>query len=308
MVAMLLGLVLIAGAVSVYVASSQTYSQVEQVAALSENGRFGLQVVTDALRHTGFFGRVPAGRVGVDADIGAVSGDCVGAAAAYDVGSYLVALRSNGAGAAAGCVTDAVPDTDVLVIKHAIPRQRAYADCDPDGPPVARGAFLLTNDIRGMQFDCQDGAPTITIGGDIPDGTLWEYQVTIFYIRDAAVPTLARKTLAVGTGGAMQLVTEELVEGVENLHLLFGFDSAGDGEVDSYATAADMVAGDWGSVESLEIHLLLRAAQADAGYTNDKTYSFPGRPDYVPGDNFRRMLLKTRVSLRNPKLVVRGNA
>jgi type IV pilus assembly protein PilW len=258
------------------------------------------------LRHTGFFGRVPAGRVGVDADIGAVTGDCAGAAAAYDVGNYLVAVRSSGAGAAAGCVTDAVPDTDVLVIKHAIPRERAYAECDPGGP-VAQGAFLLTNDIRGMLFDCQDGAPTITIGGDIPDGTLWEYEMTIFYVRDAAVPTLARKTLAF-SGGSMQLVTEELVEGVENLHLLFGFDSDGNGEVDSYATAPDMVAGDWNDVQSLEIHLLLRAAEEDGGYTNDKTYTFPGRADFVPADNFRRMMLKTRVSLRNPKLVLRGNA
>ncbi len=310
MVAMLLGLVLVAGAVSVYLASSRTYSEVEQVAVLSENGRFGLQLVTESLRHTGFFGRVPASRVGRDSGLGSVVSDCTGQAAAYAVSEYIYAERADSSGSAAGCITDAVPGSDVLVIKHAIPQQRNYADCapDPNGGTLANGAFLLTNDIRGLLFECQDGAPSITLGGDIPRGTLWEYEMQVYYIRDAAVPTLARKSLQ-WNGSAMELVTEDMLEGVENLHLLFGFDSTGDGELDSFGTSGDMaLVGDWSQVGSMEIHLLLRSAFADARYSNDKTYTLPGLQPYTPADNFRRLLLKTRVSLRNPKLVVRGGA
>jgi type IV pilus assembly protein PilW len=206
-----------------------------------------------------------------------------------------------------GCVDDAVPGSDVLIIKHAIPRIRSDIDCGGGGGLPQSGVFLMTNNVRGLLFECQDGGPTTTVGGDIPGGVLWQYQVEVFYVRDAETPVLARKTL-IWNGAAMELRGEDMVDGVEFLHLLFGFDGTGDGEVDSYATVDGMAAGDWDAVESVEIRLLLRSARPDGTYSNTKTYLLPGRPDYAPADNFRRLLLSTRVSLRNPQFVLRGNA
>ncbi len=56
MVGMVLGLMLIGGAVSIYLATKQSYTEVEQVAALTENARFAEQIVGESLRHMGFFG------------------------------------------------------------------------------------------------------------------------------------------------------------------------------------------------------------------------------------------------------------
>ena len=56
MVAMVLGFIVIGGAISVYLASKRSLTEVEQVATLSENGRFALQLLGYSARHIGFYG------------------------------------------------------------------------------------------------------------------------------------------------------------------------------------------------------------------------------------------------------------
>ena len=56
MVAMVLGVIVIGGAISVYLASKRSLTEVEQVATLSENGRFALQLLGYSARHIGFYG------------------------------------------------------------------------------------------------------------------------------------------------------------------------------------------------------------------------------------------------------------
>ena len=48
-----------------------------------------------------------------DKQVRAVAGDCTGDAAAYDIENSFFALRATSA-TVAGCITDAMPDTDVL--------------------------------------------------------------------------------------------------------------------------------------------------------------------------------------------------
>ena len=127
MVGMVLGLMLIAGAVSIYLATSQSYREVEQVAALSENARFAEQILGDSLRHAGFIGEVPANRVNVDPDLTDRAGDCTTAGAeAYNLNRLGFAATVDSSGNALGCITDGyVPPSgaanDVLVLKHAVP-------------------------------------------------------------------------------------------------------------------------------------------------------------------------------------------
>ncbi len=73
---------------------------------------------------------------------------------------------------------------------------------------------------------------------------------------------------------AMEFRTEDLAEGVENLQLLFGYDSDNDGEVDTYKDIAAICrsAGNWQDVESVEVFMLVRSATRDAQYTDEKTY------------------------------------
>ena len=56
MVAMVLGLVLIAGVVAVVVSASSNYSELGNISRQVENGRYALQVLGDDVRHAGFYG------------------------------------------------------------------------------------------------------------------------------------------------------------------------------------------------------------------------------------------------------------
>lgn len=322
MIGMLLGLLLIGGVTAIFLASKRSFTEVEQVSALTENAQFAHRLLSDAVMHVGFFGEVQSNRIDIDTDLSAVAGDCTGAAAAYDLQNYIFAAVADGSGNALGCIADAVPGSHVLVVKSVLPSPLTDGprqNSDPDDPtqgdgvidtPVALSpelTYVMTNDTVGILFDGADTPPSILTGGDVPGGVAWVYQFEVFYVRNASIPTLSRKVLAF-TGGNMTVVTEDLVEGVEDLRLRFGLDGAGsaDGEVDIYTAVAGM-ASNWAQVGSVEVSVLVRSANQDPNYSNEKSYVMGGS-SITPADNFRRVLITTSTSLRNPKLLIRGNA
>lgn len=296
MVAMVIGLILIGGTASVYLASKQSYVEVERMARMTQNSRFALQMISDSLIHAGYSGELPLGSIEADASLSAIGADCTGTAAGYDLTNYLIATTSNGSGEAMGCITDALPNTLVLMVKNVRPLRLTPADI------VATNTYVVANNIRGILFDGADTAPTITIGGDVPNGNVWIYEAQIYYIRDkgTAVPQLTRRVLVNGA-----FVTEELVEGVENISFLFGRDSDGDGNVDVYQNAAAIA--DWSSIAAVEVNILVRSNTIDPQYTDNKTYNLGDlAPIVAPGDKYHRMVMQSTVSLRNPKFVIRG--
>lgn len=332
MVGMLLGILLIGGAATIYLTSKRSYVEVEQVAALSENARFAELLVSDSLRHVGHFGEVTVNRVELDPNLSVVVNDCGGAAQAYDTSSFIFAATApadpdvTAPVAVLNCIDDAVPDTDVLVIKHVIPRP--YSDgprdsADPNNPTHMNGTidfpeplspqktYVMTNNVRGIVFDGADTAPSILVGGEVPGGVAWEYQFEAFYVRQGDTPTLSRKVLR-WDGSAMAMVTENLVEGVENLRLQFGYDSDGNGDVDTYGDVAALTAaGNWDRVESVEVFMLIRNPERDLQYTDIKSYQMGGGVTVEPDErvkNFRRMATHASISLRNMKLMIRGEA
>jgi len=324
MVGMLLGLILIGGAVSIYLASKQSYVEVEQVAILTENARFAEQIMADSLRHVGFLGEVSPDRVDYsDLDATSVPVDCndPAEAGAYDLSRLAFAATTD----TFDCITDGKPDTDVLVIKHVLPQpisdsprdDGSGGDSNPGNGVIDSlqdgRVYVMTNNVGGQLFD---GAapPTITTGGAFPDGTAWEYQYEVFYIRQptpADVPWLSRRLLSYNAAtSTMEFVTEDLAEGVEGLRLLFGYDGDGDGEVDTYSSHADIDGDNWLNVESVEVFMLVRNATEDAQYTDNKTYRLGNDtitvdPEYV---HYRRLISHSSVSLRNLKLIIRGDA
>jgi len=333
MVGLTLGLMLIAGAISIYLATSQSYKEVEQVAALTENARFAEQIVGESLRHIGFLGEVTANKVEVDSGLTAPAGDCDDAAdaRAYELDQLVYAATVDSSGDALGCITDdGVEGTDVLVVKRALPRPFSSGPRvrDPNDPPsgaidtphaLEKGrTYVMTNNVSGLLFDGET-PPTITTGGEIPGGTAWEYQYEVFYIRqvsaDPNVPRmLSRRVLSYNpTTDAMEFTTEDLAEGAENLQLLFGCDSDSNGEVDIYENNVAIDAGtncDWEDVQSVEVFMLVRSAPKDPQYIDEKTYQLGDVSVAAPVDqkNFRRLLSHTSVSLRNLKLMIRGGA
>jgi len=330
LVGMVLGIMLIVGAVAVYLASKRSYVEVEQVAALTENARFVQKLMNDSLRHAGFFGEVPARMVARDPNLTLVEGNCLGPADAHNLNQFVFAAPIDNANIK-DCIKDPyVPPggfvNDVLVVKHVLPRPlldspRPHDPAEDDyeigfdgeGKLQDHKTYVMTNNISGVMFDGNDAPPDINPGGAMPNSSAWEYQYEVFYVSkkpdadEDAPPQLSRRVL-VWKDDHMELKTEEVAEGVENLRLLFGFDDDDDGDVDRYTNSAEVT--DWSQVDSVEVYMLVRSATTDPQYTDQKTYQLGDEAVTPLADerNFRRLLVFTSVSMRNLQLIIRGGA
>ncbi len=313
MVALLLGIFVIGGIIFVFIGTKRSYLETEQGARMAENARFALQLLDAELRQAGFFGEAPAANIDPDGSLGTVSGDCNAPAQAYDVDNFLSVVRTSAAGAALGCITDAVAVSDAIVVKSVRPYplsdgardNPADDDGTIDSPNALSGqlTYIISNPLKGVLFDGADTPPSISDGGTVPGGTGWEYRFQVFYVRAGSPPQLARKTLAWG-GAGMSVTTENLVEGVEQLRVRIGLDSNDDGETDSLVTA-DTAGIDWSTVSALELNLLVRGSDSDVAYTDTRTYDLAGL-SLTPGGKYRRLLLGKTVALRNAELTIRG--
>lgn len=342
MVAILLGSILISGAVGVYLGSKRSYTEVEQVATLAENARFSLSVLEESLRHVGFFGGV-AGPINVPTAL-RESGPCEDAAALYDVEQHFLGARATTGNLLSAedeeCIGDALTHTslvagadealapDVLVIKHLAPEPRF--DADPADPSAERDGiisfpstlpaqdmYVIVNAEEGILLSGADTPPSVQ-DGTYANGIAYPYRYSAYYLREGAgaTPVLARRTLQWdATAGAMVLDTQDLVEGVENMQFLYGVDTDvdADGEVDVFLNEIGVEAlttlavNPWERVLVVRAFLLLQSAMEDPDYADDRTYLL-GDVAYTPGGNRRRLMVSTEISLRNPRLVLRGGA
>lgn len=323
MIAMLLGLIVVGGASAIYLVSKRSLTETEQIAALSENGRFALQLISDSVRHIGFYGGANPADIRRDASLDAVADfDCTGGAQAYDTEKSLFAVHTTSA-TVLGCIKDAVVDTDVLVIKGVAPSP--LSDADPDDPDAERDGvidfppdawsdqevYVISNSESGILMDGADTQPGVEDGAEFARGAAWPYRLQIYYIRAHAggTSTLSRKILAWDSAaGGMSVQTQDLVQGVENIRYLFGYDTGNNGRVDTLASLTDVTSADaWSQVMSLQVFILLRSDLPDPNYNNEKTYQLGDLP-ITPADSVRRTLLQSDIVMRNPRLVLHGGA
>jgi type IV pilus assembly protein PilW len=315
MVALVLGLFLIFGAVTIYSKSRATYSTTEAVARLQETARYALDVLEPDVRMASYWGlasradyivnRAPA-TVATPADLNVAAGiiDACGNNWAIDLAQY--AEGFNGADEAdfpLGCAEfrDAwAEDTDVLVVRRG-------GEAQPDTLAVNR-IYLQTSRIQGTLFFFED---TTCVSNDPKDSACIpadysppasetrELVSTAYYIASEStarddVPSLRRKRLV---GNA--ILDEEVVSGVEDLQVQFGIDTNADTNADIYVDPADP-ATYGGPIVSATIWLRVRAEDQEIGFVDDRTYTYADVV-FTPADNFRRFVISKTIQLRNTR-------
>ena len=135
-------------------------------------------------------------------------------------------------------------------------------------------------------------------------GELVQLVSNIYYVgkrADAAAnePALFRRplgaTAANGNNNAAAGAAVELVEGVENMQILYGEDTDADGNPNCYVTAASVVT--WTNVVSVRLSLLMRTAENNLT-SSAQSYSFNGATSNAPDRRLRRVFTTT-IGLRN---------
>lgn len=299
MVALVISLVLIGGAIQVYVNSRKNYDVNEGVVRLQENARYAISILEPDIRMANSWGLLK-GFIEVPSAVPDTT-DCDpdlirNVTAPLDGGNNEYTL---------GCaVTGAGPVTtaDTLVVRRA-----AVA------PATATSGRLLVCSTRTQAQLVQDS----TACTPAPTGQVNDMIVNGYFInRDAkfraGVPTLSRFEMT----SPSTMAAVEILPGVEDMQVQFGIDPSGStGVAARYVNPGEVPAS--AQIVSVRLWLLIRAETPEQGFTDENMYQYGDRAQdaggttadlndasaataaYYPQDSFRRLLVSRTILIRN---------
>ena len=307
MVSITLGLLILLGLTTIFVNNSKTQTEIEKNNRQQENGRYAMQLLADDVRTAGYFDIyfVKTAPTALPSSPCAVDLPTLDAAMAFHVQGY---DNSNGG---LTCITDVKANTDVLVVRHA-------ATCRSANPVDANCDSLVDGPVFLQVSGCQDDLPTghvlanttasFTLKTAACDGTklapISRLRTNIYFIANNNVagdgmPTLKRAELT-HSGVDIVFSIVPLVDGIENLQVLYGLASGTAAGTPSSYDVAPSTAANWWNVMAVKISLLSRNESESAGYNDAKTYDLSGTTVGPFNDKYRRHVYSSTVSLSNP--------
>jgi len=319
MIAMLLGLVVIAAVIEIFLGAQQMYRIQDAKSRIQENGRYAMQVLSQNVMDAGYYGCATRSGIEVTNTLNSNNNYLWDFATAIE--GKEATGNNNWNPAMDPAITQPLSGSDVITIR-SIREPTAQVTNHPGGNPPG-SANIQVNSGNGLQAgdivmvtDCQDAAifqisagnpntsgsiphntgagtpgnATQELGKNYENGWINRIQTQSFYIRQnpRQVSALYRR---ISNGNA-----EELVEGVESMQLRYGVDEDVDGGADRYLTANNI--GNWNNVVSVQIELLLFSLQENLTVDGPQTYLFDGN-NVVANDNRIREVFTRTITLRN---------
>lgn len=309
MIAVTIGLVLIAGALSVFVNSRQTYRTNQEFARMMESGNYALDQISQSVRLAGYWGKYNTGdqvrrRTG-DPSFAQLylsspaTTDCTAGWYA-DTERGVEGLNNTNAGYQNTCIPDNryQADTDVLVVRHVDPTPLEAAD-------LAANTVYIRADPNGAEMF----VGTIPPGGFLASALNYELVTQAFYVSDYNLvagdgqPTLKKAALVAGPEvytPAIGTSQEIVVPGVEDMQIQYGVDTNNDGSANSFIDANNVTATQWDDIVAIRVWLLMRNSFEDPDYQNTSQYRMPdGLYTPNPVDGYRRLLVTRTIKMRN---------
>lgn len=330
MVAMTLGLIVVIGVSSAYLGSKQSYRVNENLSRMQESARYAFDLLAKDIRMSGYFGCAGA-------DITPVNTLNNPTAFAWNLGQAIYGYEATSSSAwtpVLPATTDpsygptsplggrdivvvrGIYDSGIRVLQHPGGNPPGSADLKVSANSslnagdivmvtdcLAAAIFQITNINTSGGFDNSvhnegtlsgiiPGNATKQLGKEYTGGQILKISTRSYYIRNntAGVPSLYRRQASADA--------EELVEGVEDMQILYGVDDSGDYAADRYVAANTVESdGKWGNVVSVQVTLLMRSL--DNGLVNTaQTYHYNGA-NTTADDRRLREVFSTTITLRN---------
>lgn len=333
MVAATLGLLILAGAISMFISNKRIYTEQDEMGRLQENARFAMNMLIRDIRMAGYSG--------CNHDIATVTNHITGAGTATSIhaftpvegseagGNWQPSGASTDLGTSDGITLRYLDYTDAYSMTPAMSTadieiytsrgsgfelgdRIAIADCNSADIVVVTGVTLTGT------AGCTTSGPTNTtcqdelahVSASVPSGAepgnatstlskvydsqaqILEYVTARYFIANDADgnPVLNRRS---GEGAA-----EAIIEGVENMQILYGEDTTGNDQVaDTYVNAGAVT--DWNDVVSVRIALLVRSIREYGADLDTQTYDLLGTTFNPTDDRRRRRVFTTTVQIRN---------
>jgi type IV pilus assembly protein PilW len=351
MVALVIGSILIAGAVYVYSQSRSTQRVSDTVARLQENGRYVLSIMEPDIQLAGYYGfsnspgdiqfisggskaaPVAAAKLKPGGtDVESVANDCdvnfaVNVLTTVD-GRDKVAEFPYACDERVAAAGDVRVDTDMLTIRRS------------SGPPLdGVGGPAVNNRLQLLVSRLSPDSMYLFKDGDLPDTPALQANlvqvrdlvVRSYYVSNDSLPDPEGTTAGYVAGiPSLRVISltdgpsyddQELMRGVEDLQLQFGYDTGsydGNADIDpgfdedgngipdapnGIATRyVDPGAVPFGfQVVAVRVFILMRADQPEQGFVDTNSYVLGSKTIPAPGDGFRRVLLSRTIQLRNTR-------
>jgi type IV pilus assembly protein PilW len=322
MLAMVIGLIIIGGVMSLYITTRDTQRSSEDQLQLLSDARFVINTIGDDLRQAGYWGEAAvttsivcrngdATCTGSDA-LAPATDDC---AAGWYIDLMNAVIASDNTNNYSTCTSASYKaNTDVLGIHYADSNVVLTTSL------AANVAYIRSNyDVGGL-----------FIGDTIPTSTPYDglkywtntaannarsenrkLVSNLYYVSDDTVagdgiPSLHKVELE--SGPVMN--DEMLISGVADLQFQFGVDTSTprDGSVNSYVEAGSIPtnattgATDWSSVRSVKIWVLMRSGRKDKDIpiAGTQTFTLANNTD-SPTDGHQYYMVTNTIYLRNNK-------
>ncbi len=330
MIALLLGAFLLGGVIKIFVNAKQTYGMQEGLSRLQENSRYALEILSKDLRLSGFQGCISVTALTptntAAAPIIAPTPTSVivgynGSEASPATATWSPALPA----ALSGLATPITPGTDVITVVYGescggyLSADMASATSDvqissSNTCGIAVGDPVLISSCNNADLFRASSGTTSTLikhknaaNVDVPlpaicatppcyktTAEVFAYRAYSYFIRPgtSGEPSLFRfdNTKAESSSNPI-----EILEGIENLQILYGEDTDADGVANQYKTAANVT--DITDVASVRISILARTSENLASQT--LTYDYNGATGINPGDRRIRRVFNATLAVRN---------
>ncbi len=311
MIAIGLSMVLTLGIIQIFISSKQTSQVQNALGRLQDNARFALDLLAHDIRM--------AGQLGCDSSITPANNTSLtpfnNGIMGYETPPALsIELIVDHAGNPSNA--DIIAGTDAIVVISAA----------TNTIPVSQTASIITAANNGAFGGIETGEPLlisdcktadIFIANKAVDDTTLNTNFNNNYASFSQLTALNYKAYYIrednnnrrnlyrsivnhnGGGAAAGIDTEPLLEGVENMQILYGEDMNGDGSAIRYVDADNV--GNMNNVTSVRIHLLL-ATLEDNLASEPQSYWFAGQLIVPAGNSEDRRLFRsftTTIKLRN---------
>jgi type IV pilus assembly protein PilW len=319
MIGLVIGLFILLGVVLVYLSGARTAATTEASSRVQESGRFGIFFLARDIRQAGF----------KSACQGEVNNLLDEGSAAYDDTLFDLNDPVFGWDDSAGTLAATLPEYvrgDVLMLKSAstvsgvtasgnTPANAAVINTNPVKSGIPAGTILFVGDSQGCDIfqkgnneNANGLGRGVGAGGNVPgnksasipfskayDDTMqiFLFESTAYYIGNGIDGQPALRRASFNTGVA---VDEELVNGIEDMQLLYGEDRDGDRTADRYVAAGAVA--DWDDVVAVQVNLLASSLSTNV---IDEVQALPAPWDALadPGDGRLRRVFTTNVGIRN---------
>jgi type IV pilus assembly protein PilW len=285
MVSLVIGLLLIGGAVTVYLQSKSTYTTSETVARLQETGRYALSIIEPDVRLAGFWGMTNRAE-GVENTVAdtAIVNNCA-AGWIGDAARAIDAINGDGTAGAytLSCTaTNRSTGADVLMVRRAASKVAAAVS--------ASQVQVQSNRVQAVVFK----NASMPAGFTAAASQTRDMVANVYYVSQSANRySLRRRSLAGST-----MVDEEVIPGIQDLQVQFGIDTTNDGTADRYDNPGTVGAG---RIVAARIWLLIVADDREMGFSDPATYQYANASYPAFTDGRRRILLSKTIQIRNSR-------